>query len=113
MAELIKKWYQNYSAMVILLTALSLCAGLFIFMGTNYTTTRETVRVEQSIDKVDHKTFMITELLQDVHKELSNVKTMVTMLNANVCKRLDNLDKRLDRIENRLSAIELREMDRK
>lgn len=108
----IKKWWQNYSAMVILLTALSLCAGLFIFMGTNYTTTRETTRVEEQIDHVDHKTFMITETLQAVHKEMSNVKTMVTMLNANLCKRLDNLDRRLDRIDDRLSRLEGKLMDK-
>ncbi len=106
----IKKWWQNYSAMVILLTALSLCAGLFIYMGTNYTTVRETTRVEVEMDQVDHKVYMITETLQLVHKEMSNVKTMVTMLNANVCKRLDSLDRRLDRIDDRLSRLEGRLM---
>lgn len=102
----IKKWWQEHAWIIVVFTAVTLVGGIFIHMSTSYATIRE-------VERVDWQVNIINETMKDVAKELSNVKTMVVMLNSSISSRLDSMDSRLDRIDDRLSRIEGNIMDKK
>ena len=90
-----KNWWKNAGWIAAILTLIGMVGGTFIYVSSNYATVREVTRVDQVTYNIDHT-------LKEVAKEMSNVKTMVVMLNTALSQRLDKIDDRLDRVDNRL-----------